>query len=116
VIVSLVEDDPTVLELLAELLRHHGHDPRPVQIVTGDTIAGALDRLTEIGAPVVLMDLGMPIPGYDLLEAARNDARFRDTRFIIATASFEAQKEAPPGVRIVSKPYDLPELLAALAG
>lgn len=113
---SLVEDDPTVLELLAELLQQHGHDPRPVLIQMGDTVASALDRLAAESSPVVLLDLGMPVPGADLLEAARRDPRFAKTRFVIATAGFDAHLPSLPGVRRIAKPYEVPELLSVLTG
>src|SRR5438132_3842662 len=97
-VVTLVDDDPTVLELLAELLRVHGHDPRPVLITMDDTIATGLDRLARVGAAVVLMDLGMPVPGLDLLAAAREDARLRSMRFVVASASFDAPRGERPVV------------------
>lgn len=117
-IVALVEDDETVLALLAELLKGHGHDPRPVLITHEDTLDIALDRIATECAPVVLLDLGMPVPGTDLLEAARNDSRFRDVRYVVATAGFEGTKALPRAadIRSIAKPYDVPELLRAIAG
>ena len=114
--VSLVEDDATVLELLAELLAQHGHDPRQVLVQPGDTLPGTLDRLAAEDSPVVLLDLGMPVPGFDLLQAAQRDPRFAKVRFVIATAGFDAHVPAVPGVRRISKPYEVPELLSALSG
>jgi CheY-like chemotaxis protein len=118
VIVTLVEDDATVLALLSELLKSHGHDPRPVLITDEDTVATALDRVASEGARVVVLDLGMPVPGVDLLEGARLDARFEGMRYIVATAGFEGTKQLPraPDIRSVAKPYDVPELLRAIAG
>ena len=116
-IVALVEDDATVLQLLAELLKAHGHDPRQVLITHDDTIETALDRLAEEKGAVIVLDLGMPVPGADLMEAARNDPRFKGVRYVVATAGFEV-KATPrgPDIRKVAKPYDVPELLSAIAG
>ena len=116
--VTLVEDDATVLALLAELLKSHGHDPREVLITHEDTVATALDRVAREGATVIVLDLGMPVPGLELLEGARRDTRFAGTRYIVATAGFEGTKELPRAadVRCVAKPYDVPELLSAIAG
>jgi len=118
VIVTLVEDDATVLTLLAELLKSHGHDPRPVLITHEDTVATALDRVASEGGKVIVLDLGMPVPGVDLLEGARLDARFAGIRYIVATAGFEGTKQLPraPDICAVAKPYDVPELLSAIAG
>ncbi len=117
-VVCLVEDDNTVLSLLAELLRRHGHEPKPVLICHGDTIASGLDRIADAGAGVVVMDLGMPVPGLDLLAAAQRDERLRGMRYVIATASFDAARDVPklPGVSRVAKPYDFDELLSTLTG
>jgi CheY-like chemotaxis protein len=118
VIVTLVEDDETVVALLAELLKAHGHDPRELIVAHEDTVATVLDRMAAEGAAVVVLDLGMPVPGVDILERARADDRFRGVRYIVATAGFEGTKELPKAadIRSVAKPYDVPELLAAIAG
>ena len=117
-IVTLVEDDPTVLALLAELLKAHGHDPRQILITHEDSVPSALDRFAAEGAAAIILDLGMPVPGVDLLEAARLDPRFKGVRYIIATAGFEGTKQLPkaPDICSVAKPYDVRELLAAIAG
>jgi CheY-like chemotaxis protein len=118
VIVTLVEDDATVLALLAELLKAHGHDPRPVLITHEDTVATALDRVAFEGGSVIVLDLGMPVPGVDLLDGARRDSRFAGMRYVVATAGFEGTKQLPRAadIRSVAKPYDVPELLSAIAG
>lgn len=116
--VALIEDDPTVLALLAEVLRAHGHDPRPILISHADTVESGLDRLAAEATPVVVMDLGMPVSGFELLEAAHRDARFGALRYVVATASLDGARRLPPdrAIRSVSKPYDIPELLAAIEG
>ena len=116
--VALVEDDEAVLTLLAELLKGHGLDARQILITHDDTLAVALDRLAAEKAPVILMDLGMPVPGVELLEAARKDPRFAGVRYIVATAGFEGTKALPRAadIRSIAKPYDVPELLRAIAG
>jgi CheY-like chemotaxis protein len=87
-------------------------------ITHDDTVAIALDRIADEKPAVIVLDLGMPVPGVDLLEGARADARFRDIRYIVATAGFEGTKQLPkaPDIRSVAKPYDVPELLKAIAG
>lgn len=116
-VVSLVEDDETVLSLLAELLRAHGHDPREVLIESGDTLATCLERIAANGAPVVILDLSMPVSGVEILSAAHADPRFAAVRWIIASARFDATSRIAttlPRVRFIAKPYDIPELLAAI--
>ena len=116
-LVTLVEDDPVVLSLLSELLRAHGHDVHPVLIAGEDTVATGLARLAARPAPVVLLDLGMPVPGLELLRAAQSDRRFENVRYLVASASFrETERDVVPGARSIAKPYEVPELLAAIAG
>lgn len=117
-IVTLVEDDETVVALLAELLRSHGHDPREILVHHEDTVATVLDRIAAEHGAVIVLDLGMPVPGVEILARARTDDRFQGVRYIVATAGFEGTKELPRAtdIRSVAKPYDVPELLAAIAG
>lgn len=117
-IVTLVEDDATVLALLAELLKAHGHDPRQILITHDDSVVSALDRFAAEGGAAIILDLGMPVPGVEILEAARRDPRFKGVRYIVATAGFEGTKQLPKAadIRAVAKPYDVPELLSAIVG
>src|SRR3954466_231819 len=112
--VSVVEDDPVVLSLLTELLRIHGHEPRPILISTDDTVESGLTRIAAEGAEIILMDMGMPVPGPALLRAAQSDLRFAKVRYLMASASFQPFSSGVPGVRSIAKPYELPELLAAI--
>ena len=117
-VVSLVEDDATVLSLLSELLRGQGFDPREVLIDAGDTLETSLARIAANDAPVVILDLSMPVSGLRILEASLNDPRFAAARWLIATASFDGGSRVPksPRVRVIAKPYDIPELLGAIEG
>ena len=115
-VVCLVEDDKTVLSLLAELLEKHGHVPKPVLITHGDSLDTALARIQETAARVVVLDLGMPVPGLDILTSAQADGRFDGVRWVIATASLDGGRAVPrsPAVTRVAKPYDFDELLRVL--
>lgn len=117
-VVCIVEDDATVLSLLAELLQRHGHDPKPVLISQHDTVTTGIERIAATGASIVLMDLGMPVPGLELLSAAQRDVRFDGRRYVIATASLDGGRNVPtsPSIARVAKPYDFDELLAVLEG
>ncbi|HVO29315.1 MAG TPA: response regulator [bacterium] len=118
-IVSIVEDDPVVLELLTELLKMHGHDPHPILIESGDTVDSGLARMAENHPDVVVMDVGMPVSGLVLLRAAQEDKRFAKVRYLVASAWFDSAENPPPvgpAVKTIAKPYEVPELLAAIAG
>ncbi len=65
--VLLVEDNPTNLELLRFLLRHHGHEVDSAG--TGDEGAALVESLRP---DIVLCDLRMPrLDGYGLLARVR---------------------------------------------
>ena len=58
----------------------------------------------------------MPVSGGDILRAAHADPRFAAVRWLIASANSDAASRIGtlPRVSVISKPYDLPELLAAI--
>lgn len=117
-VVSVVEDDETVLSLLSELLQGQGFDAREVLIGANDTLETSLARIAANAAPVVILDLSMPVSGLRILEASLADARFAEARWLIATANSDGAAQVPksPRVRVVAKPYDIPRLLRAIEG
>ncbi len=76
--VLVVDDDTDTREVLAMLLQE-----LPIEIVTAQSGAEALERALAFRPHVVIMDLGLPdMDGYAVLEHLRQAEDLRSTRFI----------------------------------
>jgi CheY-like chemotaxis protein len=73
--ILVVDDEPSVLEVIKGLLEKDGHD-----VVTADSGRGGLDVLNEELPDLILMDVMMP--GMDGWEAAKKIKKHRDTKDI----------------------------------
>ena len=82
----VVDDDPTLGNLFATVLRESG--------ITTDTLTDGrqtIAQMVERTPDLLTVDLQMPgISGIDILKAVRADPRFRDTRIMVITASSES--------------------------
>jgi CheY-like chemotaxis protein len=110
--VLVVDDNPDAAESLAILLRCDGHD---VRAVTG--AFPAFDVLAEFTPDVCLLDLRMPVlDGFTLAERLREELGPR-VRLLALTGEQAAASDPRAGVfeRVLTKPPDLDELLAAVA-
>ena len=79
----LVDDDPAVLNLISEVLKHSGvdietySDPRKLE---GD--------LDELPAGVFIVDLHMPeLDGYELIRRLRAHPRHKQTPIVVVTGT-----------------------------
>ncbi|AKQ63379.1 Phosphate regulon transcriptional regulatory protein PhoB (SphR) [Myxococcus hansupus] len=109
--ILLVEDEPDLREMLAELLELS--DYQVVQAANGQV---ALDLLGTMPRPtLILLDLMMPVmDGHELVRHLRADARYQGVPVLMLTAHFSV--EAPEGtVGLLRKPVDIAELLTAMA-
>lgn len=103
--VLIVEDETDMALLLRDLLEMQGfrvcvaHDGR-------DGLAKAMAEAPD----VVVTDLMMPrLDGYALIEQLRHNPRTKNTPIIVMSAT-----ERVDGVPFVRKPFDFPEILAAI--
>ena len=101
--VLVVDDDPTILRLLARLLTGAGFDVR--------TAADGLAALAEVAAwppDVVLTDVAMP--GLDGIRLARRlQEQGAATPIVLMSADEEAGRAAPD-LPFLPKPFDLARL------
>src|SRR6202035_4602712 len=112
--ILMVDDEPMMTKAVAPMLKPSGH------LVT---VAGsgeeALQKLAEQTFDVVVSDVGMGtgMNGWDLAEEVRG--RWPGLRFLLATgwgASLDPAEARTRGVEsVLSKPYQLADLLHALA-
>lgn len=77
----IIEDDPQLNEIIALTLQ------ADFEIDTCADGTSGWNRLSEITPRIMVLDLHLPgMPGKDILTQLRADARFKDTRVILATA------------------------------
>lgn len=106
--VLVVDDDPAILQIIRRYLEREGHT-----VCTAETIAAALDALSEHAFEVALVDLRLPGgSGIDVLTSVRSQAPH--TRLIMVTGSPDLPAASAAVEQridaLVLKPFDL-ELL-----
>jgi DNA-binding response OmpR family regulator len=114
--VMLVEDDPTMFDLLKTLLSLEGFEVA--------VSSGGPDVLTEVKAQVpdlMLIDVhlrmadGREINGFDLLKQIRQDPNLKHTRILMSSGIDFRYKSADEGADgFVHKPYMPDELINKL--
>jgi PAS domain S-box-containing protein len=112
--VLVVDDEPMMTRAVARMLKPSGH-------VVSMAASGedAVDQLAEHPFDVVLSDMGMGagMNGWELADVVRR--RWPDARFLLATgwgAAIDPVDALTRGVQgVLSKPYQLTDLLNALA-
>jgi CheY-like chemotaxis protein len=105
--VLVVDDDPDIRDLLAEVLAGEGY-----QVAVAENGRVALERLRS-GAPLpalVILDLMMPVmSGWELLERLRNDPDLRALSVMVISG---AGTPMPEGARhLLRKPFEIRRLL-----
>jgi len=111
--ILIVEDDPSINQLLADILKADGH-----------TLLQALDGRAGVGLTqqerpdLVVMDLRLPtVDGADAIRILKADPKTRDIPIIVVSASFTLRAEAGtlPVDATISKPLGIDEVLAEVA-
>ena len=103
--VLVVDDEWLVLDFTRSVLEDLG-----CVVVTASNAADALNRLrTDVGIDLLITDIQMPgMDGVELIERAKE---MRPTLPIIVTSG---RSDAPTGVDLVRKPFDLEDLVRAM--
>jgi CheY-like chemotaxis protein len=110
--ILLVDDHPEVRSTTAALLRDIGHS-----VIEAPTGAEALDLLRERGNGIdlLLSDYAMPqLSGTDIVAIARRFRPDLPALLITGYADSDEIRARPEDVGILSKPFSLPDLAAAL--
>lgn len=115
--VLLVDDDPLILDTIAEVLSYDGHDVAVAS--NGQAALDCFSAALETAAPfeVVVTDLGMPmVNGIQVANSVR--AMSGNVRIILLTGWGERAREEPdyPTTvdHLLGKPVRIDELRAAL--
>lgn len=109
-LIVVVEDDPTLRELVSEYLVSVGFDV--AALANGD---GALEMISERRPDLLCIDVNLPsVSGFDLCEHVRGNEQLNDVAILMTSASifvearayaFEAGADA-----YLRKPFTLEEL------
>ncbi len=109
--VMVVDDNPSMLTLVANLLRPWGLSVRPLQDPTQ-----FWDVLTQFQPEVLILDIAMPtFSGIDLCRVVRQDRRWGDLPILVMTAYTDSESLrdvfAAGGDDFIGKPIIGPELV-----
>ena len=111
--VLVVDDDPEVLETLAELLEHLGYEAS-----TAASGEEAIVAMATVRPQVAFLDLAMPgISGLEALTYFRQHHRTVPVIVITGAPGQESaqQARAAGAFDVLAKPYDLPTLQSLVA-
>jgi two-component system, OmpR family, response regulator len=112
--VLVVDDEPTLTELLSSVLRYEGWDTA----IAGDGSA-AVRAAREFGPDAVILDVMLPdISGFEVLRRLRAELPHVSVLFLTARDSVEDRVAGitAGGDDYVTKPFSLEEVLARLRG
>ncbi len=108
-VVLVVDDEPSVTDLLSTVLEEEGHD-----CITAATGEDALKKLAKGNVGVALLDLTMPgMSGMDVLRAIKSD--YPETAVIVVTATRDADT-AVEAMKIgaldyITKPFNIERVI-----
>ena len=115
--VLIIDDDPAIRAVLAELLTDEGY-----HVSAQAHVRKSLVDLSVLAPDLFILDyFGSPeCSGWELLELLRADAQFRNTPVLFCTGAvpqMAARKDqlAAMKARVIFKPFDIDELLAEAA-
>jgi CheY-like chemotaxis protein len=109
--VLVVEDEPSIRELLCDALEQEGLD-----IVTASDGEGAIQMAMARRPALVLLDMGLPLLDGAVVAAAIRNAYGPSIPFVVVTASRRIEEAAAQigAARYFAKPFDIPDLLRAV--
>lgn len=111
-LVLVVDDDPDIREAVQDILSFEGYEV--VQADNGREALELLSRETPVRPCIVLLDLMMPVmDGEELVGHLQKVPALAELPVILVTASGRGMF---PGIKaIIKKPFEMDELLAAVA-
>jgi DNA-binding response OmpR family regulator len=107
--VLVVDDDPRLVMAMSDVLIAEGYDTKTAQ--NGEV---AIRQLASFSPDVMFLDMEMPkMDGFDVLRWLK--ANRVDVPVVIASNNDDVEAKALGAVSKLPKPFDLDQLLAALA-
>lgn len=112
--ILIVEDDPSIREMLAAILEEEGHT-----VATAGQGQEALDYLSRAAKhpDIILLDLMMPVmTGWQFREAQRHIPALANIPVLVLSAKARLRAEAAQldAAAIITKPIDVAQLLATI--
>jgi DNA-binding response OmpR family regulator len=109
----VIEDDPAISQLLATILRMQGY--RALKATDGNM---ALDHLAAARPQLITLDLNMPgMNGAAILTRLRSNPDTADLPVIVVSACTNIEPSVIADAQaIVTKPFELDELLSVVRG
>ncbi|OLC21368.1 MAG: hypothetical protein AUH33_01950 [Chloroflexi bacterium 13_1_40CM_68_21] len=111
-VVVIGEDD----EPIATLLRDSINDEAGYQAVVVSDGAIVLETVRQVHADLLILDIMMPgLSGFEVFDRVRADTEIREMPVLFvsaATPQFEAEFKERGITDVISKPFDLNDLLA----
>jgi CheY-like chemotaxis protein len=111
--VLVVEDDPTLRDLIATVLESEGFEAVPVP--DGKQ---ALRAAHDLEPDAITLDLEIPgVDGRSVLRGLRDDVRVRGVPIVVVSAACETltSQERRQVARALGKPFQVPELVRAVS-
>lgn len=113
--ILIVDDSPSVRQVVSIALRGAGYD-----VITGEDGADALKKLDGTRIHLIISDVNMPnMDGITFVTEARKIPAYKFTPIIMLTTESQADKKAQAqaaGAKAwVTKPFQPPQMLAAVA-
>ncbi len=110
--IAIVDDEPSMVEVIATLARDEGHDAYPF-----NSASKLLDQLNEIAPHLVIADLKMgAVGGFDVLKACQeklpNTAVIMITGFASVETAVDAMKLG--AYDYITKPFKVDELILTI--
>jgi CheY-like chemotaxis protein len=111
--VLVVDDDPGIRDLLAEVLEMEGYD-----VLTAGDGAQALALVRQEAPSAILLDLMMPVmTGWDFIDACSAEALCQDVPLLVISAATDldsaSQKQRLRAARsVLAKPFNLDKVIS----
>lgn len=109
--VLLIEDDYTMVSLLATLLRYEGFNV--AQLENDENLEAIMDTVRRENPAAILMDINLrQVNGFDLLKCIRNDETLKNTCVIMSSGmDFRHQCKMEGADEFLLKPFMPEELI-----
>ena len=108
--ILVVEDEPTILAVLVEVLRDEGHET-----LTAPDGAAALELLATASPALVITDVMIPGPdGRELVRRMRERPALRSVPVVLMSAVLHPDLDGLGPASFLPKPFDLDRLLQEL--
>jgi CheY-like chemotaxis protein len=111
--ILVIEDSEPIRRILALLLEGHGYD-----VVAVERGRDGLDLAQSLHPCAITLDISLPdLDGREVLRALKNDPRTETIPVVVvsAYASMLSEGERAAAAEVLSKPFDVEELLGRVA-